>query len=169
MVHVMLADSSRPMPNTHHPLAPPTPGLQANRRQWAPLVQHCRTHGGDRAYERTGASLRHGLGVPFEQHEAYLASIGLEPETTAAGWVAGWVETDCNLVSGVPCSAAPPCPAPHLTNWQRARPKLSVSSPLPVRRLQGLGGRGGRLGAAAAGPAARLQHVLPQGGRMAGG
>ena len=62
--------------------------LQANRRQWAPLVQHCRTHGGDRAYERTGTSLRHGLGVPFEQHEAYLARIGLQPETTAAGRVA---------------------------------------------------------------------------------
>ncbi|PRW58699.1 hypothetical protein C2E21_2783 [Chlorella sorokiniana] len=67
---------------------PPNPYAVANRQQWAPLVQHCRTHGGDRAYERTGASLRHGLGVPYEQHEASMDSIGLQPETTAGGdWV----------------------------------------------------------------------------------
>lgn len=61
------------------------PALQANRRQWAPLVEHCRTHGGELSFERTGASLRHGLRVPHSQHAAYLAAIGLEPETDAAG------------------------------------------------------------------------------------
>lgn len=58
---------------------------QANRQQWAELVQHCRTHGGDRGNERQGASLRYGIGVAHQQHEAYLARIGLEAETDAAG------------------------------------------------------------------------------------
>jgi hypothetical protein len=59
--------------------------LQASRRQWAELARHCRMHGGDRAYERHGASLRYGIGVPLEQHAAYLAHAGLQPETGADG------------------------------------------------------------------------------------
>ncbi|KAL4437076.1 hypothetical protein ABPG75_004215 [Micractinium tetrahymenae] len=68
---------------------PPNPHAVANRREWAPLVQHCRTHGGDRAYERTGASLRYGLGVTHEQYAAYLAVIGLQPEADEQGQYAG--------------------------------------------------------------------------------
>jgi hypothetical protein len=61
------------------------PYSQARRRQWAPLVQHCREHGGDRTFERQGHSLRYGLGVGHQQHEAYLQRVGLEAETTASG------------------------------------------------------------------------------------
>lgn len=35
--------------------------------------------------------------MPYEQHQAYLASIGLEPETTAAGWVQLRLCRDSNL------------------------------------------------------------------------
>lgn len=70
---------------------PPNPHAVANRQQWAELVQHCRTHGGDRGNERQGASLRYGIGVAHQQHEAYLARIGLEAETDAAGRYKGEV------------------------------------------------------------------------------
>lgn len=49
-------------------------------------MRHCRTHGGDRAFERHGVSLRYGIGVPHEQHAEYLARVGLQPETGADGW-----------------------------------------------------------------------------------
>ncbi|KAL4859626.1 hypothetical protein ACK3TF_000712 [Chlorella vulgaris] len=70
---------------------PPSPHAVANRQQWAELVQHCRTAGGDRAFEREGQSLRYCLGVSHQQHAAYLAHIGLEPEADAGGELKGRV------------------------------------------------------------------------------
>jgi hypothetical protein len=39
--------------------------------------------GGDPEYQKTGASRRYALKIPFRMHEEYLASIGLEPEMDA--------------------------------------------------------------------------------------
>lgn len=88
--HCSVLAFDSPSADTWH-MPPPSP-TQATRRQWAPLVRHCRESGGDRAFERTGASLRHGLGVGHAQHAAYLSAIGLQPETTAdgcGGWAGG--------------------------------------------------------------------------------
>lgn len=74
-----------PCPNPRSAPSHTWTALQANRRDWAPLVQHCRTHGGDQTYERTGASLRYGLGVAHERHAAHLATVGLQPEADAQG------------------------------------------------------------------------------------
>lgn len=69
---------------------PPNPYAVANRRKWAQLVEHCRTHGGDRTFEKTGRSLRHGLNVSRQQHVAFLKEAGLEPETDAQGQYIGF-------------------------------------------------------------------------------
>lgn len=58
----------------------PSPHATANRRKWAPLVRHCRTHGGDRAYASCGQSLRYGINAPQAEHAAYLQQAGLVPE-----------------------------------------------------------------------------------------
>jgi hypothetical protein len=71
------------------PCKDPSSYPQASRERWAPLVLHCRTHGGDGAYEADGHSLRHGIGVGREVHAASLDSIGLRPETGADGAYVG--------------------------------------------------------------------------------
>lgn len=132
---------------------------QANRRQWAPLVQHCRTHGGDRSFERTGASLRHGLGVPYKQHQAYLASIGLEPETTAAGWVQLRVDKETPAVLAV--AARGRISSLHAAALVHQARSSQATHTVPLQTLvQGVGGRGAWPSAATAGPAARLQYIL---------
>lgn len=111
--------------------------LQANRRLWAPLVRHCRTHGGDSTYERTGISLRHGLGVPYDQHAAYLAHAGLTPETDAAGCAGLGLRPACacaaraawRRTSGVRFLAAH-CPQQRL---------LPMHAPPPRRRRRFVG------------------------------
>lgn len=65
----------------------PCRDAQANRRQWATLVQHCRLTGGHMGIQRTGRSARYGVSVPHAEHAACLRDIGLEPETDASGWV----------------------------------------------------------------------------------
>ncbi|GAB4817992.1 hypothetical protein N2152v2_005038 [Parachlorella kessleri] len=62
----------------------------ANRQKWQQLVEHCRTHGGDRSYDRHGYSLRYGINVNPGDHEDYLQSIGLEAEADQQGRQQGW-------------------------------------------------------------------------------
>ena len=69
---------------------PPSPYAAANRRKWADIVHHCRTHGGDRVYDSTGQSLRYGINVPSQQHLAYLEQADLQPETDEAGGYRGY-------------------------------------------------------------------------------
>ena len=64
---------------------PPSPYAVASRRTWAPLVHHCRTHGGDRGYAATGRSLRYGIGVSPAEHAAYLQQAELAPEGGGGG------------------------------------------------------------------------------------
>ena len=59
---------------------PPSPYAAAIRTKWAHIVHYSRTHGGDRAFEATGQSLRYGIAVPRDQHVAYLQHAQLEPE-----------------------------------------------------------------------------------------
>lgn len=64
-----------------HPFKPhPNPYALSNRSKWAPLVNHCRTHGGDRVFEATKRSPRYGINVSKEQHLKYLQNAELEPE-----------------------------------------------------------------------------------------
>ena len=91
------------------PLPPPASPIQASRRQWAPLVQHCREQWGDRTFERQGHSLRYGLGVGHQQHEAYLQRVGLSAETTASGCACAAYLPACLPVCLTAClSAYPP-------------------------------------------------------------
>ena len=69
---------------------PPNPYTVANRQKWDPLVQHCRTHGGDRAYEASGRSLRYGINVDHRQHADHLRQAGLEPERDSSGQFVGY-------------------------------------------------------------------------------
>lgn len=64
---------------------PANPYTVANRRRWKGLVDHCRTHGGDRTYNSTGQSLRYNINVPWEQHRDYLDHASLQPETDQTG------------------------------------------------------------------------------------
>lgn len=69
---------------------PERPYAVANRQRWAPLVDHCRRHGGDRTFELTGHSLRYGLNVPYEFHQTYLKSAELMPENNRNGELAAY-------------------------------------------------------------------------------
>ena len=62
---------------------PRNPYAVSSRRSWRSLVQYCRMQGGDPEYQKTGASQRYAIKVPFQMHEELLASIGLESEMDA--------------------------------------------------------------------------------------
>lgn len=68
---------------------PRDPFTVAARRDWADLVTYARTTGGcAQCSSPTGACYRHGQGVSYAAHAAYLAKLGLEPERGADGsWV----------------------------------------------------------------------------------
>ncbi len=57
-------------------------------------MQYSRTHGGDKAFETTGQSLRYGIAVPRDQHVAYLQHAALEPEADAGAEVKEEPELD---------------------------------------------------------------------------
>lgn len=54
----------------------------ATRKRWAPLVTHCRTTGGLQEVTNKGYSIRYGIGVSRENHQALVDAIGLPHEET---------------------------------------------------------------------------------------
>ena len=104
---------------------PPNPYTVAARKAFHELVVYAALNGGDEEATRTGRSLRLWINCTYEEHKAYLAERGLEPERNADGSWIGFNPAKQHPIEARPSLVTPTPPPLTLA----ARPPRTAGRP----------------------------------------